>query len=85
MTEVDQNHCPRHPDQSVVARCVRFNRRFCELCFQDPDDKPECLSEGTYCEYRSQCTLYERVKRRRREERRKAAESASTSAEAGGA
>jgi len=68
----DFDHCPNHPDREVTARCVRFNRRFCDLDFEPGPDQAECLSEGTYCEFRSQCMVFARVKRRRRMEKKTA-------------
>jgi len=63
----DDTHCQNHPDRDVTARCVRFNRRFCDLDFEpDANDPAECLSEGTYCEYRDQCVVWEKVRRRKR-------------------
>ena len=59
------NDCPRHPGSAVTARCVRFDRRFCEADFAEAEPV-ECLSAGTYCEYRKQCVLWERLRERRR-------------------
>jgi len=69
---MDNEHCQNHPNKRVTARCVRFNRRFCDLDFREGD--VECLSEGTYCEYRSQCMVWEKVRERKRQRRGAAAE-----------
>jgi hypothetical protein len=59
-------HCQNHPAEPVTARCVRFNRRFCDLDFApDAAEPAECLSAGTYCEYRPQCLVWEKVRARR--------------------
>jgi len=74
MTADDQDRCQNHPNRPVTARCLRFNRRFCDLDFEeDFDPRVECLSEGTYCEYRDQCMVWAKIKQRRRREKRKKA------------
>jgi len=66
----DNDHCQSHPGQPVTARCVRFDRRFCDKEFEPGADEPaECLSEGTYCEYREQCMVWAKVRGRRRKEK----------------
>lgn len=63
----ENNQCQNHPDREVTARCVRFNRRFCGLDFEPDSPNPaECLSAGTYCEYRPQCMVWEKIRRRKR-------------------
>ena len=66
----DDNRCQNHPDEEVTARCVRFDRRFCDLDFEPgAEDPAECLSEGTYCEYRDQCMVWAKVRERKRKEK----------------
>lgn len=65
----DEFHCQNHPDREVTARCVRFNRRFCDLDFIPGKKGAECLSEGSYCQHRSQCMVWEKIRQRRRRER----------------
>jgi hypothetical protein len=63
----DKDHCQNHPDNEVTARCVRFDRRFCDKEFEPETENPaECLSEGTYCEYRDQCMVWAKARRRRK-------------------
>lgn len=69
----DDGHCQNHPSRSVTARCVRFNRRFCDLDFGDAPETAPCLSEGTYCEYRGQCMVRAKINERRRGEKRRRA------------
>ncbi len=64
----DKDRCQNHPDQPVTARCLRFDRRFCELDFEEGGEA-ECLSKGTYCEYRSQCMIWEKLRKKKRRER----------------
>jgi hypothetical protein len=65
----ENNHCQNHPDRAVTARCVRFNRRFCELDFESSDSPAECLSPVAYCEYRPQCLVWAKSRAREKRER----------------
>jgi hypothetical protein len=62
--------CPRHPGQPVVASCLRFDRRYCEIDFQDHAHPVECLSAGTHCSERSRCMVWARMKEEKRLRRR---------------
>lgn len=58
--------CQNHPDEAVTARCIRFDRRFCDLDFAlDAAHPAECLSAGTYCEFRKQCMVWAKARERR--------------------
>jgi hypothetical protein len=64
----DNEHCQNHPDQAVTARCVRFNRRFCELDFREGPEQATCLSPTAYCEFRPQCLVWAKYRARRKKE-----------------
>ncbi len=64
-------YCQNHPQNPVTARCLKFNRRFCDLDFElDAEEPARCLSEGTFCEYRSQCMVWEKLRERKRKLRK---------------
>ena len=63
----DENlSCPSHPEREVTARCVRFDRRFCELDFEGTN-QAECLSPTSYCEFRQQCLVWQRFRKNRKQ------------------
>ncbi len=69
MKQMSENdRCQNHPDQPVTARCVRFNRRFCDLDFESRDNPAVCLSPVAYCEYRPQCLVWAKSRARRKKQ-----------------
>ena len=77
---MSDDNCPRHPGQPVVAACLRFDRRYCEIDFGDPDHPVVCLSAGTHCSERPRCMLWVRMKDEQRAKRRLEAEAAAYAA-----
>jgi len=56
--------CQNHPEREAVARCIKFNRRFCSECMESGE--AECLSPDSHCKYRPQCLVWEMARARRR-------------------
>lgn len=72
MSKDEDRYCQVHPENEATAKCMKFNRRFCDLDFEPDAEQPaQCFSEGTYCEYRSQCLVWEKLRQRKRQLRQR--------------
>ena len=60
------DNCPNHPEFGVTARCVRFDRRFCDRDFETRDQAAQCLSPKAYCEFRAQCLVWAKSKAKKK-------------------
>ena len=63
--------CRNHPDREAVATCEKHQAGFCAECCdcQDLQECCGCLDADGYCQFRSQCLIWELSRERRRQGR----------------
>ncbi len=60
--------CKNHPDQEAIAICQKHQVGFCEECCECKDSKYccNCLDPNLYCQFRTQCLIWELSRERRK-------------------
>jgi len=61
--------CRRHADREAVAVCQKHRAGFCTECCECLDAQRccECLDPKVYCQFRTQCLIWELARERRRQ------------------
>lgn len=60
--------CKNHPGRKAVAICYKYKKGFCLGCCDclAPDECCDCLDPEAYCQFRTQCGLWEMARERKR-------------------
>lgn len=61
-------NCRNHPDRDATALCQKLGIGFCTECCRCPDAAAccGCLDPKVYCQFRTQCLVWEASRERRR-------------------
>lgn len=61
-------NCRKHPDRAAVAICQKHGTGFCGECCECQAAQAccECLDPKVYCQFRTQCLIWEISRERRR-------------------
>ncbi len=61
-------NCRRHPEREAAAACRKLGVGFCAECCECLDAQRccECLDPKVYCQFRTQCMIWELSRERRR-------------------
>jgi len=61
--------CRNHPDREAMAVCQTREAGFCQECCEclNIDHCCECMDPKLYCNFRTQCLIWEMSKDRRKE------------------
>lgn len=63
----DRPGCRFHPDRPVRVRCMKYGYDYCEQCLESCDS---CTDPELYCQYRTQCVIWEVCRKTIRDRRR---------------
>ncbi|HWR97142.1 MAG TPA: hypothetical protein VN317_01850 [Candidatus Methanoperedens sp.] len=60
--------CRNHPDRAAVVLCQKLGTGFCGECCEclRAEECCGCLDPKVYCQYRTQCLVWEMSRARRR-------------------
>ena len=60
--------CRNHPDRAAAAICQKLSTGFCAECCECPTAQSccGCLDPNVYCQFRTQCLIWEIARERRR-------------------